>query len=169
MLCFLHSHALFFRHASRPASLFSTFDCGMVYIRQKEDPWNSIAAGALTGGFLQMRQVVRAAGRSATVGAVLLGMIEGVGIMLNRVLSPPPQVIFDDPSMMGAPGGVPGGAHPPGYPPHGVGVGSGGAEVKEGGGWLGGWFGGGGGGEKTQGGGSSSGGGGSETKVLKAF
>ncbi|KAK9675868.1 hypothetical protein RND81_11G037000 [Saponaria officinalis] len=149
--------------------LFSTFDYGMVYIRQKEDPWNSITAGALTGGFLQMRQGVRAAGRSAAVGAVLLGMIEGAGIMLNRVLSPPPQVIFDDPSMMGAPGGVPGGAHPPGYPPHGVGVGGGGAEVKEGGGWLGGWFGGGGGGEKTQGGGSSSGGGGSETKVLESF
>ncbi|KAK9675869.1 hypothetical protein RND81_11G037100 [Saponaria officinalis] len=150
--------------------LFSTFDCGMVYIRQKEDPWNSIAAGAHTGGFLQMRQGVRAAGRSAAVGAVLFGMNEGAGIMLNRVLSPPSQVIFDDPSMMGAPGGVLGGAHPPGYPPHSVGVGGGGAEVKEGGGWLGGWFGGGGGGgEKTQGGGSSSGGGGSETKVLESF
>jgi hypothetical protein len=35
--------------------LFSTFDCTLVAIRHKEDPWNSIAAGALTGGFLQLR------------------------------------------------------------------------------------------------------------------
>ncbi|EXB39827.1 hypothetical protein L484_001678 [Morus notabilis] len=27
----------------------------MVYVRQKEDPWNLIIAGAATGGFLQMR------------------------------------------------------------------------------------------------------------------
>ena len=38
--------------------LFSAFDCTMVYVRQKEDPWNSIFAGAATGGFLQMRQVI---------------------------------------------------------------------------------------------------------------
>lgn len=35
--------------------LFSTFDCTLVALRHKEDPWNSIAAGALTGGFLQLR------------------------------------------------------------------------------------------------------------------
>ena len=29
--------------------LFSTFDCTLVALRKKEDPWNSIAAGALTG------------------------------------------------------------------------------------------------------------------------
>lgn len=35
--------------------LFSTFDCTLVALRHKEDPWNSIAAGALTGGFLSLR------------------------------------------------------------------------------------------------------------------
>lgn len=35
--------------------LFSTFDCTLVAVRHKEDPWNSIAAGALTGGFLSLR------------------------------------------------------------------------------------------------------------------
>ncbi|KAL1532534.1 Mitochondrial import inner membrane translocase subunit TIM17-2 [Salvia divinorum] len=34
--------------------LFSTFDCTMVYMRQKEDPWNSIIAGATTGGLLEI-------------------------------------------------------------------------------------------------------------------
>ena len=35
--------------------LFSAIDCSLVYIRNKEDPWNSIASGALTGGILAVR------------------------------------------------------------------------------------------------------------------
>ncbi|CAA0810548.1 Mitochondrial import inner membrane translocase subunit TIM17-2 [Striga hermonthica] len=69
--------------------LFSTFDCSMVYLRQKEDPWNSIIAGAATGGFLQMRQGLGAASRSAVFGGVLLALIEGAGIMLNKIMSAP--------------------------------------------------------------------------------
>ncbi|GAU22795.1 hypothetical protein TSUD_142350 [Trifolium subterraneum] len=66
--------------------LFSTFDCTMVYVRQKEDPWNSIVAGAATGGFLAMRQGVAASARSAAFGGVLLALIEGAGIALNKLL-----------------------------------------------------------------------------------
>ncbi|XP_039832650.1 mitochondrial import inner membrane translocase subunit TIM17-2-like isoform X2 [Panicum virgatum] len=64
--------------------LFSTFDCALVYAREKEDPWNSIASGAATGGLLAMRQGLLAAGRSAVFGGALLALIEGAGIMLNR-------------------------------------------------------------------------------------
>ncbi|CAK8535041.1 unnamed protein product [Lathyrus sativus] len=67
--------------------LFSSFDCTMVYVRQKEDPWNSIVAGAATGGFLAMRQGVAASARSAAFGGVLLALIEGAGIALNKFLS----------------------------------------------------------------------------------
>lgn len=35
--------------------MFSTIDCSLVYLRQKEDPWNSIMSGALTGGILAAR------------------------------------------------------------------------------------------------------------------
>jgi len=35
--------------------MFSSFDCSLAYIRQKEDPWNSIASGFLTGGVLTLR------------------------------------------------------------------------------------------------------------------
>ena len=69
--------------------LFSTFDCAFVYARQKEDPWNSIAAGAATGGVLAVRQGLLASGRSALFGGALLALIEGAGIMLNRVLIAP--------------------------------------------------------------------------------
>lgn len=87
--------------------LFSTFDCTMVYIRQKEDPWNSIIAGAATGGFLQMRQGFGTASRSAAFGGVLLALIEGAGIMLNKLLSAPqnfPPMEEPLPNMAGVPG-----------------------------------------------------------------
>lgn len=70
--------------------LFSSFDCTLVYIRQKEDPWNSIASGALTGGFLSARMGPNAALRSAFFGGVILAAIEGLSIMLQRGTAPPP-------------------------------------------------------------------------------
>ena len=35
--------------------MFSTIDCSLVYLRQKEDPWNSISSGAITAGILAAR------------------------------------------------------------------------------------------------------------------
>lgn len=35
--------------------MFSTFDCTLIYIRGKEDPWSSIASGAITSGLLTAR------------------------------------------------------------------------------------------------------------------
>ena len=48
--------------------LFSAFDCTLVAIRRKEDPWNPIMSGALTGGVLQLRYGLASAGRSAAFG-----------------------------------------------------------------------------------------------------
>ncbi|XP_071730465.1 mitochondrial import inner membrane translocase subunit TIM17-2 [Rutidosis leptorrhynchoides] len=87
--------------------LFSTFDCTMVYVRQKEDPWNSIIAGAATGGFLSMRQGLGAASRSAVFGGVLLAMIEGAGIMLNKIMSAPQNFPPMEEAMPSNMGGVP--------------------------------------------------------------
>lgn len=56
----------------------------------QEDPWNSIAAGAMTGGFLSLRTGMRSAAKSAAFGGVLLAMIEGLGILLTRMTAPPP-------------------------------------------------------------------------------
>jgi len=38
--------------------LFSAIDCSLVYIRKKEDPWNSITSGALTGAILSVRSKI---------------------------------------------------------------------------------------------------------------
>merc|ERR1712142_1040277 len=65
--------------------MFSTFDCTLQHLRGKEDPWNSIGSGALTGAVLMVRAGPGAMMRSAVVGGVLLGLIEGVGIMITRM------------------------------------------------------------------------------------
>lgn len=35
--------------------LFSMIDCGLVKVRGKEDPWNSVTSGAMTGAILAAR------------------------------------------------------------------------------------------------------------------
>lgn len=64
--------------------LFSTIDCSLVYLRKKEDPYNSIASGALTGAILAARKGPGSMAGSALVGGVLLALIEGVGILFTR-------------------------------------------------------------------------------------
>jgi len=96
--------------------LFSTIDCSLVYIRKKEDPWNSISSGALTGAILSWRNGYGAMFGSALIGGVLLAMIEGIGILMNRYQAEqfnpanatmedptqlPPKPLFDTPSGMG--------------------------------------------------------------------
>ncbi|KAJ1617403.1 Tim17/Tim22/Tim23/Pmp24 family-domain-containing protein [Pavlovales sp. CCMP2436] len=74
--------------------LFSTFDCALVAMRGKEDPWNAIVSGAATGYVLAARGGWRAASRSAAVGGVLLAMIEGLNHFLLRLApqAPPPSM-----------------------------------------------------------------------------
>ena len=68
-------------------SMFSGFDCLMIHWRQREDAWNSITAGAATGAVLAARGGPGAMTRSALVGGILLAMIEGMGIALNRLFA----------------------------------------------------------------------------------
>ncbi|CAL8367257.1 unnamed protein product [Lota lota] len=64
--------------------LFSTIDCGLVRMRGKEDPWNSITSGAMTGAVLAARSGPFAMLGSAMMGGILLALIEGFGILLTR-------------------------------------------------------------------------------------
>ena len=67
---------------------FSCFDCTFTALRKKEDPWNAIMSGAATGGVLAIRAGLKAAGKNALVGGVILAAIEGLGIVLQRVIMP---------------------------------------------------------------------------------
>jgi mitochondrial import inner membrane translocase subunit TIM17 len=121
----------------------------------QEDPWNSIAAGALTGGFLQLRTGARSAAKSAAFGGVLLAMIEGLGILLTRVTAPPPAPpMLDVPPVVPAPSPTGAAAATVGGGGGGLDIGGGAEAVAStsgsggsgggGGGWFSGWFGGGG-------------------------
>jgi hypothetical protein len=35
--------------------VFSSVDCMLIYYRQKDDPWNAVIAGFITGGVLAFR------------------------------------------------------------------------------------------------------------------
>jgi len=67
--------------------IFACCDCTITAVRQKEDPWNSIASGAVTGGILAVRAGPRAMATSMVVGGTLLALIEGMGIMINKMLN----------------------------------------------------------------------------------
>ncbi|KAF7007624.1 hypothetical protein CFC21_022549 [Triticum aestivum] len=76
-------------------TVFSITSCAAVFVRQKEDPWNSVIAGAATHGFLHLRMGLRVAGRRAVYGGCLLALIEGGALMVNRLFdakkNPPPR------------------------------------------------------------------------------
>ena len=57
--------------SSRKAWLLSTWDTD-TSVWEQEDPWNSISAGALTGGFLSLRTGPASAAKSALAGGILL-------------------------------------------------------------------------------------------------
>lgn len=67
--------------------MFSTYDCAVKGIRKKEDPWNSIIAGFFTGGSLAIRGGYKAARNGAIGCAVLLAVIEGVGIGFQKMMA----------------------------------------------------------------------------------
>ncbi|PWA80797.1 hypothetical protein CTI12_AA192670 [Artemisia annua] len=73
--------------------LVSTFDCALAYVRQKEDPWNSILAGAATSGLFSMRQGFLPMGKAALGGALIMAFIEGVNLTVGR------PVIIQQPSI----------------------------------------------------------------------
>ncbi|XP_067408485.1 mitochondrial import inner membrane translocase subunit Tim17-B isoform X1 [Emydura macquarii macquarii] len=94
--------------------LFSTIDCGLVKMRGKEDPWNSITSGALTGAVLASRSGPLAMVGSAMMGGILLALIEGVGILLTRYTAQQfqnPNLFGEDPSQLPPKDGP----APPGY------------------------------------------------------
>ncbi|KOX77120.1 Mitochondrial import inner membrane translocase subunit Tim17-B [Melipona quadrifasciata] len=65
--------------------LFSAIECTLIHWRHKEDPWNSILSGALTGGVLASRTGITSMIGSATVGGIFLALVEGFGIMATRL------------------------------------------------------------------------------------
>ncbi|KAL0936926.1 mitochondrial import inner membrane translocase subunit [Colletotrichum truncatum] len=64
--------------------LLGLYTCAVTGIRHKEDPWNGIAAGLLTGGSLAIRSGYKAARNNAIGCGLLMAVFEGVGIVVQR-------------------------------------------------------------------------------------
>ena len=67
--------------------LFTTFDCSVKSVRQKEDPWNAIIAGFSTGSTLALRGGPKTAFGAGVMCGILLGVFEGVGVLMQRLLA----------------------------------------------------------------------------------
>lgn len=57
--------------------MFSSMDCLLISYRQKDDPFNAIMAGAITGGVLAIRGGTSVAFKQAVAGGFILALIEG--------------------------------------------------------------------------------------------
>jgi len=97
--------------------LFACCDCSLTALRKKEDPWNSIVSGAVTGGVLAARAGPKAMASSAFFGGVILAMIEGVGIYMTKLGGPSPEEMgmmgANDPTAPPTSGGMMGSLAPP--------------------------------------------------------
>jgi len=57
----------------------------LIAFRKKDDPYNAIVAGGLTGGILAIRGGLSVAFKQALAGAFILAMIEGVSIAFSAI------------------------------------------------------------------------------------
>eukprot|EP00484_Ammonia_sp_Unknown_P020821 CAMPEP_0197028812 /NCGR_PEP_ID=MMETSP1384-20130603/8413_1 /TAXON_ID=29189 /ORGANISM="Ammonia sp." /LENGTH=232 /DNA_ID=CAMNT_0042457871 /DNA_START=47 /DNA_END=745 /DNA_ORIENTATION=+ len=86
---------------------FSSFDCIYLHLRRKDDPLNAIAAGASTGAALAWRAGLSSMAKSALVGGVFLAVIEGLGLGLQKMMTPNQQQGPISPYSTYKPGGGP--------------------------------------------------------------
>ncbi|KAJ4879556.1 Mitochondrial import inner membrane translocase subunit TIM17-1 [Raphanus sativus] len=68
--------------------LYSSFICAMEYARQKEDSWNTVFAGAATGGLLSLRQGFRVSCNGALNTVVLLVLTERTVAAVYKFANP---------------------------------------------------------------------------------
>ena len=67
--------------------IFSSVDCLLIYYRQRDDPYNAMVAGFITGGVLAIRGGAAVAFRQACIGGVILLVIETVGNLMNAIMT----------------------------------------------------------------------------------
>ena len=67
------------------SGLFNASDCLIADVRNKEDLWNPILAGASTGAILAARRGPSAMAISAVFGGVILAAMEGIGAMIGKM------------------------------------------------------------------------------------
>jgi len=70
------------------AMTYSLYECAFSSARGKEDMWNPIMSGAMTGGTLALRAGPRVAAGQFVLGGAILAGIEGFSVWVNRYFIP---------------------------------------------------------------------------------
>lgn len=66
--------------------IFSSVDCLLIHYRQKDDPWNAVCAGFITGGVLACRGGASQAFKQACMGGVILAIIEVASNLMGAIM-----------------------------------------------------------------------------------
>ncbi|CAI9778375.1 unnamed protein product [Fraxinus pennsylvanica] len=74
-------------HCAAYGGLCSVLKSSMIYVRQKDDPWNSILPEAAAAGFLQIRQGLGPASRTALIFGLGMSLVQGYLIVENKLKS----------------------------------------------------------------------------------
>lgn len=61
-------------------------DCLLIHYRQKDDPWNAVMAGFITGGVLAIRGGASQAFKQAMMGGMILAIIEVASNLMNAIM-----------------------------------------------------------------------------------
>ncbi|KAJ5076478.1 import inner membrane translocase subunit tim-17 [Anaeramoeba ignava] len=68
------------------SGIFASLECSLVHFRKKEDIWNRVFAGALTGGILAARSGTKEATKAAFVGGFFMFFVEYSTNLLNTMV-----------------------------------------------------------------------------------
>eukprot|EP00997_Jenningsia_sp_PLL12_P007435 NODE_4067_length_700_cov_82.883257_g3441_i0.p1 GENE.NODE_4067_length_700_cov_82.883257_g3441_i0~~NODE_4067_length_700_cov_82.883257_g3441_i0.p1 ORF type:complete len:200 (-),score=36.10 NODE_4067_length_700_cov_82.883257_g3441_i0:63-662(-) len=66
--------------------VYTSVDCLMIYYRGKDDPYNAIVGGFVTGGVLAIRGGLNMAFKQAMMGGLILALIEGVSTAFTGMM-----------------------------------------------------------------------------------
>ncbi|XP_017095743.2 probable mitochondrial import inner membrane translocase subunit Tim17 3 [Drosophila bipectinata] len=72
---------------------YSTVDCAVSHLRQRDDSWNSIVSGAVTGGIVAARRGIFSMANGAFSGCLLLAMLEGAGAAVATIYADADQTL----------------------------------------------------------------------------
>ncbi|KAF8728983.1 hypothetical protein HU200_018289 [Digitaria exilis] len=77
--------------------LWCAFENAAFHARRRDDPWNAVASCAAASAFVELRRGARVAARAGVAGAVFVSLIEGLSLVLHRLVAVKPAPAVEPP------------------------------------------------------------------------